>query len=180
MKYFYKVPSLLFIFFLLVFSSCSDDDEPEPKPQSYVEFAGRVYELRTALFVSQNPPNDKQLLLEFYSLTQEELNALSDPASNQQLGGDIVSIVLRSPEAGQVGEGNYTYSLEGEDDLEISGADIVIGYDQAKKAGIFLYPVAGTVNIVEREGGHLVDFEFTLTNEEKVTGRFQGELVKMN
>lgn len=170
----------LFVFVLLSLSACKDEEEPVPKPESYIEFAGRVYELRTALFISQSPPNERKIIIEFYSMEKEELDNILIPEKGQFLEGQIISLGLSSPVDGMIGEGQYTFQIHNSSEFFVYNADIIIGYDTMKEAGIFLHPVAGTVNFVKQDGGYLVSFDFVLSNEDRVVGRYQGNLVKTN
>lgn len=172
----------------LFFSACSGDDEPAPKPASYLEYSGKVYELKTGVNDFTFPDNEKMLSLGFYTLTQAELmgNVIGGEGPDDNDGffrGSLVSFVITSPVMRQVEAGTYAFSgggnKEGSEDYAISFPRIMIEIDGENETGIVIYPVSGEVKIDNADEGYLVNFDFLLSNGQKVIGRYQGNILSM-
>lgn len=160
----------------LCFSACKKDDEPEPKPQSYLEYSGKVYELKTADY-SYLTNNKKKLFLSFFSLFKEEMPG-SDPLIEQRGSriGSWIELSIISTTDREIEPGNYPLINGRSENSSISAINFFIEMDTESRTGILISPVSGEVTISNTEEGKLVVFDFMASNGEKVTGRFQGNI----
>ena len=179
-----KYPVQLLFNLLLIalfFSGCSRDDDPAPKPDSYLEYSGKIYELNTAMYFDDgaNPGGTYQFAVSLYTPEREELQSMFSGENGNRFKGSLVFLNLLSPVGGQVGEGTYNYSgaQSGTESLTIPSMEIYVELDVAKGSGIIIYPVSGSAKFEKQEQGYLVTFDFLMSNGERVFGRYQGELI---
>lgn len=169
-----------FIFIIIIsvftFSACNKEDDPAPKPQSYFEYSGKVYELKSANY-SYFPDSDKDLFLEFSTLTKEEMQEQNEQGSF--LKGSMIYLRIVTTVDREIVTGSYTLVNGQFGNGNLSAINFFIDMNGEFQTGILIFPVSGDMTINNTAEGKLVNFNFLASNGEKVAGRFQGDIVNI-
>lgn len=152
--------------------SCNDDDD-DNTPSNQFTYDGTTYELSQGLLEEYGDNGNGSFDFDVTLLTSGiNFNNTTGEATGE---GSGVYLDLNSPSEEGLVNGTYTFGDE-RDAFIMVDAEIVTDYDFEAGTGQIISVVDGTVELTEDEGVYSISFELTASNNETITGTYNGEL----
>jgi len=153
------------------FSACKKDDSKTNKLSSF-SYNGVNYETPNAYLVSYGATSTESADFDIY-LTSSDVTVNS--GSGLTGTGDGIYMDLNSSSLTELADGTYTWSIDRAPNTIVNGA-VLIAYNFGTLTGDSYVVTDGTIKITVSGTNYVIDYSLTLSNDQTVTGNYNGTL----